>query len=218
MLLLATVLAPARALASPADVAATQAYLQANYRLVSTAASHIPVAERAISAVLGQVRRECPKAASGSPQDPESTQMSEEVIGTMVTSAYSRDLASIRQYLRAVAHLRWSNHALTAEVQSYVSRLKVLASLTQPNLCADVRSWATSHYTALPASNVAFDRRFVPSWVSLGEVPGSLARYENAEAHALAKRSASREEQISEFEAFKVETWGQIMSTLELWP
>jgi hypothetical protein len=187
------VLAPVRALAGPADVAATQAYLQANYRLVSTAASHIPVAERAISAVLDQVRRECPKAASGSPQDAESTQMSEEVIGTMVTSAYDHDLASIRQYVHAVAHLHWSNRALTAEVQSYASRLKVLASLTRPNLCADVRGWAASHYTALPASNVAFDRRFVPSWVSLGEVPASLARYENAEAHALARRSASRD-------------------------
>jgi len=209
---------PGAAAAAPADLGATQSYLQANFRLVQTGASRIPVGEGAIRKVAAQIARECPAAAAGSPQDPESTQLSNEVIGAMVTSAIRDDLPSIHEYLRAAGRLHWSSGTLTSAVHGYVAQLRTLAALAPPNVCADVRSWAASGFKTLPATTVAFDARFMPSWVALGELPRSLGQYESAEGRGLARRSAQRESELSEFEAREVETWGHIMNTLILFP
>ncbi len=214
---LALALAPANALAAN-DAAATQAYVQADYRLTTTAAGRIPIGEAALRGVLSQVRGECPRAAASSPQDPESTQLSNEVIGTMVTSAIRRDLPSIREFLAAAGRLRWSSRGLTSAVQGYVSRLRTLASLPTPHLCADVQSWAASGFRTLPASTVAFDARFMPAWVALGEQFGGLSRFESSEVRGLAARAHAREVELSDFEARAVETWGAIMNTLGLSP
>ncbi len=222
LLLLGTLAAcgvtPAGALASPADVAATQSYVQANYRLVQNAGAHISVGEAALRGVLEKVRHECPRAAAGSPQDPESTQLSNEVVGAMVTAAIHPDLGSIREYLRAAGHLHWSNRGLTRTIQTYVGKLRKLSTLPQPNLCADVRSWAASGFHSLPAANVAFAEPFMASWVALGELPGSLAQFERGEQRSLISRSNQRETQLTDFEAQAVTTWGEIMNVLELNP
>ncbi|HXR29380.1 MAG TPA: hypothetical protein VN772_07350 [Solirubrobacteraceae bacterium] len=214
----AATLGPQAAQAFASDAASTQSYVQANYRLVQTAASRISVGEAAINNVLRHVRSECPLAAAGSPQDPESTQLSNELIGTMVTSAVHTDLPSIREYLRVAGRLRWSSRGLTSAVQGYVSKLRTMSSLAVPDICADVRSWEASGFKTLPASTVAFDQRFMPAWVALGELPGSLGRYESGEGRSLARRCSQREGELTEFEAREVETWGHIMNALELSP
>jgi hypothetical protein len=212
-----SLLAPsASALAS--DASATQGYVRADYRLVQFAAGRIHGAEATLRGVLARVRRECPRAAAGSPQNPESTQLSNELIGVMVTSAIRSSLPAIRQYLATAGGLRWSSGALTRSVQGYVAKLRTLSSLAVPDICADVRSWAASAFKALPASTKAFDRRFEPSWVALGELPAALSRLESGEARSLARRAGQREAELTDFEAREVETWGQIMNALELNP
>src|ERR1700722_14321268 len=93
-------LAVASAPAAASDASATQAYVQADFSLVNTAAGRIPKGESILQSVLAGVRRECPKAAAGSPQNPESTALSNEVIGAMVTAAIHPILGPIRQYLQ----------------------------------------------------------------------------------------------------------------------
>ncbi len=208
--------APA-ALAS-SNAASTQAYVQANYSLVQVARSHLTTSEGGPLQVLAQVRRECPSAGAGSPQDGESTQMSDEVIGAMVLSAAKPDLSAIRTFVRAAGALSWSSGALTSAVRSYVGHLRTILSLPTPNLCADVKAWAADGYRALPASTVTFVARFMPAWVALGYLPAQLARYESAAARTLVNRSAPLEEQLTEGEARAVEHWGAIMNTLVLWP
>ncbi len=208
----------APALATASNAAATRAYIQANYRLVQTAASRISVGNREINAAAAKVRGECLLGAAGSPQDSESTQLSNEVIGLMVTAAFHDDLASIHEFVRAAAPLHWSSHSLTATIQGYVSKLKTLASLPEPPLCADVRSWAASGFHSLTADTLAFSPRFMGAWVALGELPAGLSRYEGPEQRALSARAAVREEALSEFEASEVEVWGGIMNSLELHP
>lgn len=217
-MLLAGALQAGGAVAWASDSSSTQAYLQANLRLVDTAAGRIAHGESIINGVLAQVRRECPRAAAGSPQDPESTELSNEVIGTMVTSAIRPDLGSIREYLRAASPLRWSSRGLTSAVGGYVSKLKAMAGLQVPKLCADVRSWAASGFKKLPANTISFDDVFVPDWVALGELPSGLARFEGGGQRALASRSGGRESELTDFEAREVETWGRIMNALELNP
>lgn len=204
--------------ASASDAAATQAYLHANYALLKVAGRNLKVSEAAYRRVLQQVTAECPAAAANSPQNSQSTSLSNEVIGAMVLVAAKPDLAAIKSYLHAVAGLRWSNAAVEHAITSYRGMLQTLSTLTVPSLCADVRSWSSGEFKSLPSSTVSFDKAFMPNWVALGLVPPSLKRLENAEGKAIARRSQAIETKITEAEAGAVETWGNIMDELKLEP
>ena len=209
---------PSVALASSGDAAATQAYLQANYALVRVAKSHLATSEAGPLHVLAQVQRECPKAGAGSPQDPESTQMSDEVIGSMVFSAYPPDRQAMQAFIRAVSGLHWSNRGLTNAIRSYTGDLKTFLSLSAPDLCGDVQAWAASGYHTLPATTVAFVGKFMPAWVALGFVPRQLAPFESADGKALARRANTAEVALTDGEARAVEHWGAIMNALMINP
>ncbi len=211
-------IAPASALADAANATATQSYLQANYTLMRYFASHIPAARAELAGVLAGVRRECPGVATGSPQNADSEQLSNEVIGTLVTTVAQRNLPPIQTAIRAAEHLRWSNGALTRAVQAYVAKGKALASLAVPHLCADVKAWVAGDYQTLPASNTSFAPRFMSVWVAPGYLPAALSAYETAADRALAQRTVRLEEQWEEFEAYEVSTYGNVMNALVLQP
>jgi len=211
---------PGIATAESPDAAATQKYIQADYALVQAGTSKLGAARAALRTVRSQIEGECPRAAAESPQDPDSTQLSNEIIGAMVTSAYHTDVPAGQSFIRAAGGLRWSNRRLTSTIHSYVSKLKVLIALTPPNVCADIRSWVASGYQTLPATTVRFDQQFMPNWVAIGELPrGLLAPYERAGQRPVVNRTNALEEQLTEFEANDgVETWWNIMNALVLNP
>jgi hypothetical protein len=216
--LAALALVPSGALASSADVASTKTYIRANYALVLAAKAHLRAAENAPLRVLAQVRRECPGAAAGSPQNAESTQMSNEVIGAMVLTAYHLDLPAGNKFIRTVTSLHWGNGRLAAAVKGYAGKLKTLSKLPIPDLCADVRAWVASGYKTLPANTVAFDAKFMPAWVAIGLLPHQLSAYESSAQKSVAARSHAIEVQITDAEARAVEKWGKIMNELGLEP
>ncbi len=222
-LILPTVLAaliagPSSALASSGDAAATHAYLEANLALMKYADAHIPQAGSAISGLARQVRGECPLAAAESPQNLESEQLSNEVIGTIVTTVVRAGLGEARTFVRSVARLHWSNRGLTHTIQSYASKVKVLTKLAVPHLCADVKSWTASGFKTLPASTVAFDKVFMPAWVGAGELPKSLKPYVSTGDGSLVRETVRLEERWEDFEAREVESWVAIMNALVLEP
>jgi hypothetical protein len=209
--------APAGALAR-SDASSAQAYVHANYALVRVARSHLAVSEAGPLHVLAQVKRECPGIGASSPQDSESTQMSDEVIGAMVISAAQPDRSAISAFVRAVASLRWSSHALTRAVRAYARDLQTVLSLPAPSLCADVKAWGADGYSSLPASTVAFVSKFMPAWVALGYLPASLARFESSAVKSLAQRCHPLENALTEGEARAVAHYGAIMNALVIWP
>jgi hypothetical protein len=185
---------------------------------MQAASPRLGAAHAAILGVLARVQHECPLAATGSPQDPQSTQVSNEVIGAMVLAAIHVDIPAGRAFVARAAGLRWSNRGLTREVAEYVAHARTALSLPQPNLCADVRAWAASGFQTLPASTLSFAPRFMDVWEQIGFLPESLARYESPADRALAARAEAIEERVSALEAAEVETWGRIMRALDLWP
>jgi hypothetical protein len=211
-------IAPANALADAANVTATQTYLQANYTLMRYFTSHIPAARAELAGVLAGVQRECPNGAAGSPEDVDSEQLSNEVIGTLVTTVVQHNLPPIQTAIRATTHLRWSNGALTRAIQAYIAKGKALTSLAVPHLCADVKAWVVGGYDTLPTSTTSFAPRFMSVWVAPGYLPAALSAYETAGDRALARRTAQLEAQWTEFEAFEVGTYGRIMNELVLQP
>lgn len=204
--------------AAASDASATQAYLNADYALVRVADSHIRTSEAAPLEILANVKRQCPNAGAGSPQDPESTQMSNEVIGAMVLSAAQPDRQAIATFVRAVSGLSWGERSLTSAIHSYASKLHTALSLQVPDLCAQTRAWAAGGFQAAPAPTAAFDAKFMPAWVALGQQPAGLGRSESPATRALAHRAERLEEALSEAEARAVEHWGKIMNALNLWP
>ncbi len=209
---------PSAAAADSADVASTQAYLQANYTLMRYFTAHIPAAKAEIASVLTGVRRECPLAAAGSPQDVDSEQLSNEVVGTMVTTVVQHNLPATLSAIRATESLHWSNSALNKTIHSYLAKAKALTTLAVPDLCGDVRAWAASGFKTLPASTATFSPHFLSWWVAPGDQPPALRHYESSQNAALARRTTKLEEQWTQFEADEVETWGDIMNALVLQP
>jgi len=214
--LLALALAPAAASAS--DASTTETYLRANYALVNAGHANLGRSIAAYKGVLSTVKRSCPAAAASSPQDPESTDLSNEVIGTMVLSAGKPDRPAIRTYLNAVAALRWSSSKVTRAVSGYAASLRKLYDLAVPNLCGDVKAWAAGGFEALSSSTVSFVKVFYPNWVALGLIPPGISAFESGSARSLARGAERFEYQITNVEAKAVETWGDIMDELELNP
>jgi hypothetical protein len=206
------------ATADSADIASTQAYLQANYTLMSYFTAHIPAAKSEIASVLTGVRHECPLAASGSPQNVDSEQLSNEVVGTMVTTVVQHNLPPALSAIRATEPLRWSNGALNRTIHAYLAKAKALTTLAVPDLCADVKAWAASAFKTLPASTASFDPHFLSWWVAPGDQPAALTHFESSQDAALAHRTTKLEERWTQFEADEVETWGEIMDALVLEP
>jgi hypothetical protein len=217
-LLALALLAPAGASASATDVASARAYIAADLALVQAAKAHLRAGEAAPRKVLATVRRECPGAAAQSPQNEDSTQLSNEVIGAMVLSAYHLDIPALEAFVRRTARLPWSDARLKRAVRGYGANLRVLARLAPPALCADVKEWVSGGYRGLPASTLAFDRRFMPAWVSIGMLPTRLSAYETSAERGALRRARAIETQITDAEARAVEDWGDIMNELGLEP
>ena len=209
---------PLVASADASNSSATSAYIAANYSLVRTARSYLRRAEAAPLEVLAQVTRECPLVGEASPENAQSTELSDEVIGAMVIAAYHLDVPGLRSFINRVRGLSWSNSHLTSAVRAYAAKVQVLANLAPPHLCADIRSWKLSGFQTLAPTTVSFDAKFLPAWVALGLVPSSLRAYESSAEAGIVARSNTLEEELTEGEARAVESWGKIMNELEIQP
>ena len=180
--------------------------------------AHIPAAKAEIASVLAGVRRECPLAASGSPENVDAEQLSNEVVGTMVTNVVQHNLPATLRAIRATSSLHWSDGALDKSIHAYLTKAKALTTLAVPDLCGDVKEWAASGFKTLPASTASFSPHFLAWWVAPGNQPAALRHFESSQDAALAHRTTKLEEQWTQFEANEVEVWGEIMDALVLQP
>jgi hypothetical protein len=204
--------------AASSDTAATQAYIQAGYQALRVGIAHLATSKAAPVKLVAKVQGECPQVGAESPEDGESTQMSDDVIGAIVLSAYAPDTQAIRTFIHAAAGLRWSSAVLTREIHAYTSDWKTLVSLPTPNLCSDVKAWGADGFGPLPANITAFVGKFMPAWVAPGYMPAGLKAYESPATRALAARCSRYEEQITEVEVHAVAQYGEIMNALAVWP
>ena len=216
--LIALALAPAPALAASGDVGTTATYVRANYALVSSAHAKIHTAEAILQALLRRVRSECPRIAAGSPQNTDSEQLTFELVGEMRLAATRPNAGAVAKFARAVAKLHWSNAKLTRAVRAYAAQLSKQSRLAIPDVCAEVRAWTASGFQVLPEGTRRFNRA-MPEYVAMGFRPARLiAPYVTPAQRGLLQRTQRFEEDISEVEAFAVETWGSIMDALGLSP
>lgn len=215
-LALALGLAPSQATAAPQDVAATHAYIQANYALARASVALIGPVQARIQRLNAALAQECPHAGLGTPEVEASQPMSYEVAAALWSVAYGSAAGPIRTFVAATARLRWSNHAIGRAAASYARNLHEFAALPLPNLCADVRSWTASGFRVVPATTLSLDRR--AEAIELNTVPPRLLRpYESGSDASTLARTMQLETKIEENEFGKGQTdWIQALDTLGL--
>jgi hypothetical protein len=207
---------PTQAIAGPSDVAATHAYIQANYALNRASVASIGVAQAKIQVLNAQLARECPRVGVGSPENAASQPMAHEVVDALWSIAYGTNAGAIRTFAAKVARLRWSNHAITRMATKYASDLHQLASAPLPALCTDVRAWKASGFQILPASTLGLVH-------SVEEVeptpipPRLLAPYERGSDASVLARTKGLETKLEESEfSLGQSDWIQVLGTLGL--
>lgn len=222
---LALALAPTPALAKSrtkpkkSDIAATKAYIQADYALVHTARINMKTGEAALEELRSKLGAECPMAAAASPENEAAEKLSNEVIGAMSTVFIRADVQAVASFASTAGHLHWSNRKLTHKVSSYAAKLQALTVLQMPNVCGDVKAWAASGYQTLPMSTRQFDQRFSAEDVGIGEVPADLlAPYEDHGERRVLQLTTQFENELVDAEARAVEPWSKILDALALQP
>jgi len=204
------------AAAAASDASTTEAYVRANYALVSTGHRLTPVARARIRMLRERLRSECPGVVKGSPQNEESEKLTWEVIGAMTIAGYSPGASAAAKFSRSVANLNWSNGSLTRAVRKYARQGLAEVRTPTPNVCGDLRAWKASGYTKLPETTVHFRKTFYENYVGVGFMPRAMLALVPASQRGLVQRARRWEEAIAEVEAFEVETFGEIIDLLGL--
>jgi hypothetical protein len=213
---LALGLMPAQALATPQDIAATHAYIQANYALARASVARIGVGQAKIERLNGQLARECPREGAGSPENEASQPVPHEVVVALWSIAYGTDAGPIRAFINATKRLRWSDRRLTNIAESYARSLYEMATLPLPDLCGDVRAWKASGFQLVPAATARLVQRVEA--IELKTIPPRLlARYERGADSGTLAGTARLETKLEETEIIIGQNdWQQLLGTLAL--
>ncbi|HEY4429329.1 MAG TPA: hypothetical protein VGN08_14095 [Solirubrobacteraceae bacterium] len=196
----ALALAPSQSLASPADVAATHAYIVANNQLARTSVARIGVGQARIERLIHAFALECPGAGAGSPQDEQTHFFNYEAGVALWSVAYGTNAAQIRRFAATVRGLRWTNPAITRAAQSYAGSLQAMATLPVPPLCQDVRAWRANGYQTVPAQTTGLVRRVEA--IELKPLPQRmLAGFERGADASTFARTLGLEKRLEESES-----------------
>jgi hypothetical protein len=169
---------PSAAAVSPSDAAATHAYLEARITLQREGKLLGTAEFGAIVALEARVKTECPGVLAGAPPrvKGERTNESEGEVSSELGSAvfgaaeYVGRQADAR-FARTVRRLRWSNPKLTRLLRSLAIEQAEQSAIPPPNLCADMKFWVASGYTAVSKDTTQFVHRHeVVSSITLIEI------------------------------------------------
>jgi hypothetical protein len=213
-LVLAT--APAPAIATTQDVAATHAYIQANYTLAQAMVARLHAGQMKIEHLNGDLAHECPGVGTGSPEDEASQPISHEVTVALWSLAYGVDAGPIRTFTNLAGQLHWSSRAIRHAAQTYARNLHELATVPLPGLCADVRSWRESGFQVIPPATVSLVQRVEA--IEPTAIPSRLlAPFERGADASILARTIRLETKLEENEFLVGQgDWIQVLGTLGL--
>lgn len=152
--------APTDALATSADTAPTRAYVLAARTLVDDLVRNVGAGQAAAGALVARVRAECPDVLTGAPADENATTISKELTDGTLLEFTLVDLAAARRFLRRTRTLHWADGLIERRVLRRRAALDAELTLTPPNMCADLRSWAAGGFRTAPPGAAAFVRSY----------------------------------------------------------
>jgi hypothetical protein len=196
------------AVAHPNDVAATKAYLRAEYKAYRVIDANLQTSRKDLKSFVGEVVAGCPNVLAGFPQeDAQLPNLIEEELAALAAVAERPDLHAELVFARSVSHLHWTNRLLRPLVKQYGEKAPTISAVS---LCADYTTWAASGYRTLSSHSQSFLRRMEAKEKRNGimglkgsEGPGSaikrlLVPYERASGRKLAKQVDRLEAQLED--------------------
>jgi hypothetical protein len=208
--------APVQASARSNDVAATHAYIQANYRLARASVALIGPVQRKVQRLKEQLAGECPLIGAGSPENEASQPMAHEVADALWSVEYGAAAGPIASFVKAVGHLRWSSRATTRIASTYARNLHELATLPLPPLCEDVRAWKATGFQTMPPRTASLAAR-VDAIEPTPIPPRLLAPYARGGDTGVLTRTKALETKVAESEFILGQTdWIHVLETLGL--
>lgn len=214
MLVFATL--PARALATPEDVASTHTYLLASYTALRATLTTWSSIEANIHKLDGRIRSECPQAGAGSPQSEEEQKLGYEVAGALWATGYHTESKSVEAFVKVVGRLRWSNPAVTRSARKFVTGLREMTALQVPDLCGDVRAWSAGGFKAVTASTAQYAKHV--EGIEVNEIPERLlVPYVKPSDRGLLARVKRLARQYEETEISRGQAdWNALLEVLDL--
>lgn len=157
---------------SSRDITATHAYLAADHAVLQATISKWSAVEAGIAKLDARYRGECFHVGAGSPQSEEEQKLSLEVAGALWSVGYRANASSVHSFIVKVAHLSWSDGATTRAARKLTKSLHEMITLSTPDLCGDVRTWAAGGYNAVPADVVSFAKHVEA--IEINQIPRRL--------------------------------------------
>ena len=216
---LAALAGPAAATAasvSPSDRAATDAYLEAEYRFDKALLASAAADRAAESAIVEGLVRECRDVLTGAPEQefggPRKAPLTPRARGERERG--ERELSTIQQqlytavreathgpreaatdaFVAAVTPLRWSDPRVAASVRARTTALEEHVGITVASVCADLKAWAASAFRSLPADSRSFqahEEERHQRGASGPSVSELLRRFEGPHERAILRRTAA---------------------------
>lgn len=174
------------------DAAPTRTFVAAQYQLTRSVDLNLTSGLTSMDAFVKHVQRECPNVGSEAPPSAlvQAQKVVREMGGALLVVLLHNDRHAILRFTRVVAPLHWSASRLTNIVKSEALKLEQFRSIAIPDLCADVRAWATRHFEVLPTRTVQLDQQLTASESSLHRSDLRVVQgYENSKIRALARRA-----------------------------
>lgn len=213
---LAVGIAPARAVATPQDVASTHAYLVAGYAALHAVVTKWSSVEADIHKLDLRFHAECPDVGAGSPQSAEEQKLSYEVAGALWATGYHTEAKVVQAFVKALKPLRWSNPAITGSARKLAKGLREMTALAVPDLCGDVRTWTAGGYKAVPLDTQQYDQHVEA--IEVKEIPrGLLLPYVQPTDRGLRARVERLATQYEELEISRGQSdWNTLLEVLAL--
>lgn len=163
----ATILLPAApsGAASPSDRRATGEYLRAKYRFYQALHANDAAGEAAVSAYIAKLADECPGVLTNAPynvfdlahptyeqsqQIEQETALGLEALAGILDAWFSPDDPDVAALGSAILPLRWHDRRVARLVRVELAAIERLVLAVPPDVCADMRAWASSGYRTLP--------------------------------------------------------------------
>jgi hypothetical protein len=148
--------APALAVSTSKDAAATRAYLRASEAYSRGVSAERGASEAAIAARANEIAGECPSVLTYVPRDEAFAEIGYEVRTTLFYAAVAVTSATRLGFVRSVSRLAWSDRRLTRLVRSLAAEEIAVVGTALPDVCTDIDAWKASAYATLPQSAAAF--------------------------------------------------------------
>jgi hypothetical protein len=144
---------------TPADIAATHAYLFALYRFRQATKGDGRADQAGVHALVEHVSSQCPNVLAGAPANIATEEIAREVDLEVAHTFLQPQRNATIAFAKKVRRLRWSNRQLTYYIRGSAAEARANAELVAPEICSDARALAASGFQTVSASTTRFARR-----------------------------------------------------------